>query len=147
MHSGKRFNCDQCVYSCATAASLKNHTLTHNVPDIQCADCDYKTYKKGNLIKHIEMHHNEQIYFCEKCDYKCKLRANLKDHNKRKHDDTFQKFKCDYCAYTADRKDYVKTHIQSLHDKVRFQCDICEYQATRKQYLISHLEKKHQNKT
>ena len=144
-HNEKRFNCDHCKNTFATVSSLKNHTLTHNAPNIQCKDCDFKTHTKTKLNEHIERLHNEQTYFCDICDFKCKLRKQLKEHNTRKHDDTFQKFKCDYCTYTADRKDYLKTHIQSLHDKVRFQCDICDYQATRKQYLTSHLEKKHQN--
>ena len=110
LHSEKQFNCDQCIYSSATAASLKNHILTHNPPNIHCDDCDFITNTKTKLNRHIERLHNEQTLFCEICDYKCKLRTDLRDHNKRKHDDTFQKFKCDHCSYTADRKDFLKTH-------------------------------------
>ena len=40
------------------------------------------------------------------------------------------KFSCDQCDYKATRKGSLKTHIQSVHEKVRYSCNQCDHQAS-----------------
>ena len=142
-HGEKLFKCDLCLYSTSLEKRLKKHKISHEPRSVNCEDCEFKTSTKKNLMLHIDRHHNNITLSCKICSYKCKSKIDFQSHNKRKHDQTFKGYECDQCNYKAERKDYLNTHIRSLHDKVRFQCHLCEYQATRKQYLTSHLGKIH----
>ena len=142
-HDKKIFNCDQCNFSASLNSFLKQHLSIHGDPTIKCEDCEFKTKRKSDLNRHRKIQHSQIKLLCSKCSYICKTETALSDHNRKKHDETFQRFNCDQCTYSADRKDNLKKHIESLHDNVRFPCDICEYQATRKQNLASHLQKVH----
>ena len=113
----------------------------------RCSSCDYTNHKKNNLLRHDKIYHSINYLYCDQCEYKTKLKTQLNEHQKKRHDFSFQKFKCDQCDYQCIRSDYLKKHIQGLHEKVRYPCDQCDYQATRRQYLNKHIETIHNNLT
>ena len=55
------------------------------------------------------------------------------------------RYPCNQCEYSAAQPGSLKTHIQSIHARVRFpcakeyQCDLCEYTATTVGDLTVHI--------
>jgi len=54
-----------------------------------------------------------------------------------------RKYKCDRCDKKFDRLSGLKTHINSIHLKVKFNCELCDYQSTRKGDLKRHINTVH----
>ena len=57
------------------------------------------------------------------------------------------KKKCQYCEYKATQKSSLKTHIQSIHERITYQCQYCEFKATQKSSLKTHIQSIHEGKT
>ena len=53
------------------------------------------------------------------------------------------KFSCDKCEYKCNRRDNLRTHINSVHNEVRYPCDDCEYKATQRSHLNRHKRVRH----
>ena len=53
------------------------------------------------------------------------------------------KFPCDKCEYKSNRRDNLRTHINSVHNEVRYPCDDCEYKATQRSHLNRHKRVRH----
>jgi hypothetical protein len=49
------------------------------------------------------------------------------------------RFPCEFCGFSTPRKDRLKQHVQSIHERVRYPCPICDHKAVRKDKLRDHL--------
>ena len=48
------------------------------------------------------------------------------------------------CDYEATTQGSLKTHIQSVHEKIKYPCNQCGYQATQKGSLKRHIQSVHE---
>ena len=56
------------------------------IKDIECAYCEFKTFKKTDLNVHIKrVHANFKPHQCSHCEYKSTAKTRLLEHIKRKH--------------------------------------------------------------
>ena len=78
------------------------------------------------------------------CDYTGGDNFNMQRHLDSVHGN--QKFPCNLCGSTFNRKDSLKNHIQLKHGSLGpklFQCLQCDYQATQKCHLLRHVKTAH----
>ena len=54
------------------------------------------------------------------------------------------KYPCGQCEYKATGKGHLKTHILAVHEKIKYPCQQCEYKATSKGSLKTHIESVHE---
>ena len=52
-------------------------------------------------------------------------------------------YPCDQCEYKATKKGSLKSHIESVHEKVQYPCNQCEYKATQNGNLKRHIQTIH----
>ena len=60
---------------------------------------------------------------------------------------SIKKFSCSLCDYTADYKQNLKKHIQSVHDENKsYKCSVCEFASSYKHVTHRHILTVHGNK-
>ena len=52
-------------------------------------------------------------------------------------------FRCEKCEFTTNRKDKLKTHIESKHYQNKIKCPKCSVEFTRKDNLVRHMKEYH----
>ncbi|XP_069944218.1 zinc finger protein 674-like [Cherax quadricarinatus] len=81
----------------------------------QCSYCQYSTFKKIHLTKHIRIHTGEKPYACPYCDFRFSQKERLKPHI-RTH--TGEKpYACTECPYRATQKSTLVSHVLCIHRK------------------------------
>jgi len=112
--------------------------------DISCQHCDYKTYAKYLLRRHMRAIHIEiRDIACKQCDYMTSLRQNLKHHIRVAHD-TIHDFACKHCKFKANSKFFLRQHEKAVHLKIKdIKCKICDYKTSYSQDLKNHKIKIH----
>ena len=79
-----------------------------------CSYCQYRTFYKGDLMKHNRIHTGERPYKCDYCSYSSAVTSNLIKHIRIHSND--KPYKCSYCKYTAAQKRSLHIHIQKHHN-------------------------------
>ncbi|VEN52859.1 unnamed protein product [Callosobruchus maculatus] len=107
-----------------------------------CYNCNYSTFYKYHLIKHMKLHCNtkfaskkklgnhairkhpdfiESMHVCTLCSYKTNLKSRLKNHMLQHYPETLQNFKlssCGHCKATFKSKTSLDDHILRKHPQV-----------------------------
>ncbi|XP_026749414.2 zinc finger protein 2-like [Galleria mellonella] len=134
--------CEMCGKVFTHRASLYTHTRSHLPPQYGCERCDYRTWHKHDLVKHLRIHTGEKQYQCHFCTSSYHTSSNLTDHIRRFHEGV-KRFQCQLC----DRKFFDRTklnrHVDSHNEIRRFECDICHSFFTRRCYWKKHLYRQH----
>ena len=52
-------------------------------------------------------------------------------------------FQC-HLINSSTRKDKLKQHVQTVHEKLRYHCSLCNHQVTRRDKLNEHMQVVHQ---
>lgn len=111
--------CKICDAKFSRNDKLKEHiTAVHEKKKpFQCSGCDYQSSLKMHMSKHLQtVHKNEScevIYLGEKdqkctlCDFSSALKGDLDKHIREAHDFKMQ--------------DYLKTHVESVHERKKQQ--------------------------
>ncbi|XP_041375200.1 zinc finger protein Xfin-like [Gigantopelta aegis] len=57
------FRCPACPYITKTKMEMEKHSSTHNKEDktFQCKQCDYQTYWRGDIGRHLYRHHGDLL--------------------------------------------------------------------------------------
>ena len=80
-------------------------------------------------------------YLCDWCDYTATRKDHLKLHKDSIHEGV--RYSCDTCDYKATTKDNLKKHKDSIHEDVKYSCDHCVYTTSWKTLLLQHRKNKH----
>ena len=153
-HEGILYPCRFCSKNMLSPEYLRRHEhdyhyemLTENAEIQYCDQCDYQTYGKYPLKRHIKsVHANEQLE-CALCDYVAKslfhYKQHMKGHNgfKRNRNTTM----CDKCDYKCCGPAKLAAHMGSKHGAVDaiFYCDKCQFSSPYKSSLYTHMKIKH----
>jgi KRAB domain-containing zinc finger protein len=116
-----KYPCLQCDYKAATFGNLKLHVQIHNlnrVKDQKCPHCNYVTYSKTNLNKHITIHDKIKSFKCQTCEKSFHQKAVLKRHVEI-HNINRTMIPCPQCNFRATRKAILRDHITRMHDKTK----------------------------
>ena len=81
-------------------------------------------------------------YPCDQCDASFPVRMSLSNHKRLKHGDAKQ-FNCEKCVYTTSKKENLKQHVHSVHEKIKEICETCGKEFSKKSNLNKHVRQLH----
>lgn len=139
LHVSKRFNCNQCNYTCAKTQRLTNHCKKiHNSSPPkankqiiakkkkkQCFECGIFV---KNLSEHQKIiHHQLKRFCCDFCNYSCYFKTKITRHLQKhipKH--LRQQYPCTACEFKCTRRDSLKSHFLTMHQESRQKNCLCK---------------------
>lgn len=81
VHRKTPFNCDRCDYVTWCKLSILRHVRAH--PPYRCVQCGYTNSQKSVINLHINTHHKEKVvYKCIFCDFKTAREKDFRLHIK-----------------------------------------------------------------
>ena len=89
-HTDKTIICDECPFATSENNRLNSHKQKRHTPKDKwpkCNQCDYTTWNKHFLTRHIETYHHGIRIQCKLCPAKFTLQGNLNVHMKTSHKD------------------------------------------------------------
>ena len=115
---------------------------------LACKLCEYKTFHKHALDRHIgAVHDKVKFYQCSRCDYKTGHSSALKRHESKVHEKNSQiSYVCDSCDYQTVHKSALKRHVANRHQRetqVVHECSLCDYRTTYEFALQRHYSTVH----
>merc|ERR1712000_369082 len=75
----------------------------------------------GYLNVHIKSVHLKVKFDCEFCDYQSTQKSHLKTHINTVHL-KLKPFQCNECDQSFGQSGHLKRHVDSVHKKIRFHC-------------------------
>ncbi|XP_056385768.1 zinc finger protein 518A-like [Hyla sarda] len=114
-HRSALVKCEICNndYLYTLLGLTKHFTVMHCVNGhFNCSKCRFSTRDVGTFVQHIHRHNGIE-YACQKCNHisysKIEFQRHLQGHS------TMLPFSCQYCSYSAMRKDFIVKHILTRH--------------------------------
>ena len=108
-----------------------------------CEKCFFTTSYSWQLKRHEEVKHEGIRYGCEQCSYKATRRDHLKNHVLSQHDKILS-YECDNCKQKFCDNRSLKNHILTKHEKKTYKCNLCDYQTVHTSGLSYHIKSKHE---
>ncbi|XP_055310900.1 zinc finger protein 84-like [Sitodiplosis mosellana] len=103
----------------------------------KCSLCDYCTFRKSDLTKHMLKHTGERPFPCSVCQKRFTKKQHLQSHMKR-HVDEFL-FSCSICLQGFHRSEEKVEHESGCKVR-RYECYLCtEYSTLHKTHFKHHL--------
>ena len=84
----------------------------------------------------------KQLYKCGECEKSYKRKDFLKSHQESVHEGV--RYFCDQCGYSYHYQSDLKKHKKSVHEGLRYSCNRCDYQAKQQNHLKAHKESAHE---
>jgi len=86
----KDFKCTNCGNRFGIKCHLENHTNRYHSENkgdktFTCDVCNYASYYKEYLLKHVKKAYANKLIQCAKCNYQTRVRSMLKSSQKHKH--------------------------------------------------------------
>lgn len=110
-----------------------------------CNMCDYKTFKRHLLRKHVQHSHtstNQKYHKCPTCDRQYMHLKHLRAHQRNVCGQQ-QNHTCDHCEYKTSCKLYMARHLKKRHsdiyDDSKFKCKLCDVDFLNLRQLSQHL--------
>ncbi|XP_008321644.1 zinc finger protein ZFAT isoform X2 [Cynoglossus semilaevis] len=133
----KRHLCDLCGKKFKSKVTLKSHRQNHTEEGkrFQCSECDFTSFSKPYLVRHMEQHAAFKPFRCAHCHYSCNLAGPLKRHYHLKHPD--QKY---------ENAGPQMPNLEDLKEQGGKKCPECEFVYGTTWELNRHLKSKHRLK-
>lgn len=161
-HTGEKFSCDYCTFTCLSKGHLKVHIeRVHKKIKQHCRFCKKKYSDVKNLIKHIKETHDLQdkkvkdvfdelrlmtregkrqlLYDCHICERKFKNELD-RDRHMLVHGDE-RPFACELCGHGATKYQALELHVRK-HPFV-YVCSVCLKKFVSSVRLRSHIKDAH----
>ncbi|KAM8923950.1 zinc finger protein 518A [Pelodytes ibericus] len=114
-HRSALVKCEICNndYLYTLLGLTKHFTIMHCVNGhFNCSKCRFSTRDVGTFVQHIHRHNGIE-YACQKCNHISFSRIEFQRHLQG-HSALFP-FSCQYCNYSAMRKDFIVKHVLAKH--------------------------------
>ena len=85
------------------------------------------------------------VFKCDKCTASYHVRMSLLNHIRFKHGDPEQ-FTCQHCVYATTKRENLKQHVRSQHEKIKEICETCGRSFSDKSHLNRHVRMFHEVK-
>merc|ERR1711974_102306 len=83
-----------------------------------CDDCGFEAMWKSDLERHVNgVHLKIKPFNCNQCEASFTQKSHLKQHVKAIHD-KLKPFKCNQCEASFSRKERFQRHVRNVHKKV-----------------------------
>ena len=139
----KQYSCFKCGKTCASQASLSQHSLTHydyKERDYEClfSGC-HKRFRRGqDLARHKLTHTGEKPAVCPICDQQFDRQSHLTEHM-RCHTGE-RPYKCPTCDKAFKQKTNLNAHIRTHSGERPYICPACGHQSRRSNSLAVHMK-------
>ncbi|XP_029465813.1 zinc finger protein 518A [Rhinatrema bivittatum] len=146
LHHGELplYPCEMCSFSANDFQSFKQHRRTHRSTLVKCEICnDEHLYTLLDLTKHFTLAHCVNGHFrCEKCKFSTRDVGTFVQHIHR-HNEI--QYKCGKCSHVSFTKGESQRHLVVHTGTYPFSCQYCSYSATRKDYILKHVVALHRD--
>ncbi|XP_072279871.1 zinc finger protein 518A [Pyxicephalus adspersus] len=143
-HNGELplYPCEMCNFSASDFQEFKQHRKTHRSALVKCEICnnDY-LYTLLGLTKHFSVAHCVNGHFsCSKCRFTTRDVGTFVQHIHRHNGIEYACQKCNHISYS---KAEFQRHLQGHSTILPFSCQYCNYSAMRKDFIVKHILAKH----
>ncbi|XP_073452163.1 zinc finger protein 518A [Aquarana catesbeiana] len=143
-HNGELplYPCEMCNFSASDFQEFKQHRKTHRSALVKCEICgnDY-LYTLLGLTKHFSVAHCVNGHFsCSKCRFTTRDVGTFVQHIHRHNGIEYACQKCNHISYS---KAEFQRHLQGHSTMLPFSCQYCNYSAMRKDFIVKHILAKH----
>ena len=135
--------CDKCDRSFSRQEHLIRHNknLHEDKTPFYCDLCNISLSRRDHLIRHINTVHEGIKRFSTAKSFSRKRKAEKKNIRQIKIPGEFF---CDLCNLSLSRRDHLKRHIKSVHERTKpFSCDVCNATFSRKDRYNAHIQSSH----
>ncbi|XP_006031670.1 zinc finger protein 518A [Alligator sinensis] len=140
LHHGElpSYPCEMCNFSASDFQSFKQHRRTHRSTLVKCEICnDEQMYTLLDLTKHFTSKHCVNGHFqCETCGFSTQDVGTFVQHIHR-HNEV--QFKCGKCHHVSCTKGEFQKHLLVHTGSFPYSCQYCNYSASRKDCLLKHV--------
>ncbi|KAL1517782.1 hypothetical protein ABEB36_001505 [Hypothenemus hampei] len=149
----KPFLCVYCGKGFRQLAQLKNHEVTHKLPEDmpswskvkKCDKCQRFFSNSKSLKIHIKtVHEHFKPFICNICGHKSSRKAMLELHI-RQHTAS-KPHKCNYCQFKTGDPNSLRKHTMKHLGAASYQCPHCPYSCIQASSIKRHLLNKHKEK-
>ncbi|KAG9484787.1 zinc finger protein 518A [Eleutherodactylus coqui] len=143
-HNGELplYPCEMCNYTANDFQAFKQHRKTHRSALVKCEICnnDY-LYTLLGLTKHFTVMHCVNGHFsCSKCRFSTRDVGTFVQHIHRHNGIEYACQKCNHISYS---KIEFQRHLQGHSTMLPFSCQYCSYSAMRKDFIVKHILARH----
>ncbi|XP_075072273.1 zinc finger protein 518A [Mixophyes fleayi] len=143
-HNGELplYPCEMCNFSASDFQEFKEHRKTHRSTLVKCEICnnDY-LYTLLGLTKHFTVMHCINGHFnCSKCRFSTRDVGTFVQHIHR-HNGI--EYACQKCNHISFSKIEFQRHLQGHSTLLPFSCQYCNYSAMRKDFIVKHVLARH----
>ncbi|XP_075699351.1 zinc finger protein 518A [Rhinoderma darwinii] len=143
-HNGELplYPCEMCNFTANDFQAFKQHRKTHRSALVKCEICnnDY-LYTLLGLTKHFTVMHCVNGHFnCSKCRFSTRDVGTFVQHIHRHNGIEYACQKCNHISYS---KIEFQRHLQGHSTTLPFSCQYCNYSAMRKDFIVKHILARH----
>ena len=122
----------------------QGETNTSRTEVIDKADYSYKTLEKVKIVtpstvRPVAPAPAKQLYTCNLCDYYSENKNYLKQHMDLVHNND-RPFKCPFCEYAGKRSHALREHLIVHSNERPYQCQSCNATFRKKGHLTNHVK-------
>ena len=115
--------------------------IEKDIKSFKCDYCDFVTYERPKLKRHINgKHKNGNSFACHICSKSFVVNRGLEFHLAKAHKIGDFKFKCEECGKPFMDKPHLQRHSEIHSKKRKFMCDICSRICETEGFLNLHMK-------
>ena len=139
----KNFGCNNCEKKFFHPSELKLHVRQKHTKRFRCTKCDFGTYTKRTLERHMLVHMEKSSFtiMCQICGMVFKHDDYLVRHM-ASHSDA-RPYTCSTCGKAFKMRKHLTIHKKIHTKEYSITCDICDRPFVQRYNLKQHMKKHH----